>query len=116
NRYDPPGKQDRPAGDPRHLSGDELASDNDTESDHRTLCPATPPDPARWTMNAWLAKLLPAALLLALAAAPSPAAPTVKDDGNLFSEQTEKEANAIIADIQRRFNKEVHVETYNKPP
>src|SRR5262245_35124542 len=67
-------------------------------------------------MNAWLTKLLPAALLLGLAAAPAPAAPTVKDEGNLVSEKTEQEANAIIADIQKQFKKEVHVEAYNKPP
>src|SRR5262249_8549680 len=78
--------------------------------------PAAPPDPARWTMNAWLAKLLPAAAFLALAAAPAPAAPTIKDEGHLFSDRAKDRGNALIADIEREFKKEVHVEAYNKPP
>jgi len=67
-------------------------------------------------MNAWLAKLLPAALLLALAVSPAAAAPTVKDEGNLFSADIKEEANRIIADIEKRTNKQVRVEAYNQPP
>src|SRR5207302_8241806 len=68
-------------------------------------------------MSAWLARLLPAVMLFALSAAPAPAAPpTVKDEGKLFSERAVKEANAIIADIDKQYHKEVHVEAHNKVP
>src|SRR4051812_28863153 len=68
-------------------------------------------------MSAWLVKLLPAVALVGWLAGPAPAAPpTVKDEGGLFTEKTERDANAIIADIDRQFKKEVHVEAYNKPP
>jgi hypothetical protein len=69
-------------------------------------------------MSAWLARLLPAVFLIGLAAVPASAAeaPKVKDEGKLFTEHAEKEANDIIADTKRRFNKEVHVEAYGKPP
>src|SRR5437763_5647514 len=68
-------------------------------------------------MSAWLARLLPAVFVLGLAAPVSAAEPpTVKDDGNLFSELAKKEANGIIADIEKRFKKDVRVEAYNKPP
>ena len=40
----------------------------------------------------------------------------VKDEGKLFTDGAEKEANAIIADTMKRFNKEVRVEAYNRPP
>src|SRR5262249_5276742 len=42
--------------------------------------------------------------------------PKVKDDANLFSPKTIEEANALIAEIEHKFKKEVHVEAYNKPP
>src|SRR5438045_2474704 len=69
-------------------------------------------------MTAWLVKLLPAVAVLGLAAAPAPAVepPAVKDDGQLFTDRAEKDANAIIADIERRFKKDVRVEGYNQPP
>src|SRR5258708_11201297 len=69
-------------------------------------------------MSAWVSRLLPAVILVALsrAAAPAAAPPKVEDHGKLFSEGAIKEANDIIADIERRFKKDVRVEAYSEPP
>src|SRR4051812_14030711 len=68
-------------------------------------------------MSDWLGKLLPAVAPGGLLAGPAPAAaPPAQAKGGGFNETTEKSANAIIADIFRRFKKEVYVEAYNKPP
>jgi formylglycine-generating enzyme required for sulfatase activity len=47
---------------------------------------------------------------------PREAAPTVQDEGNLFSADIKEEANRIIADIEKRTKKQVRVEAYNQPP
>src|SRR5262245_16444157 len=67
-------------------------------------------------MNAWMTRLTLAALVIGLAVTPAAAAPTVKDDGKLFSNTAKEKANALIADIAREFKKEVFVEAYNRPP
>src|SRR5262245_5987624 len=67
-------------------------------------------------MNAWLTRLLMGALLIGLFAAPAGAAPTVKDEGKLFSEAAKEQANKVIADIEREFKKDVFIEAYIKVP
>src|SRR4029079_6344331 len=61
-----------------------------------------------------LARLVPAVFALVLMAAPASA--QVKDDGKLFGDRAEKEADAVIAGIKQKYHKEVRVEGYSQPP
>ena len=67
-------------------------------------------------MLARLTGLLPALALVAATAASAAPPPKVLDEGKLFSERAIKEANEIIADIERKFKKDVRVEAYSVPP
>ncbi|HEX4591751.1 MAG TPA: hypothetical protein VH120_17575, partial [Gemmataceae bacterium] len=61
-------------------------------------------------MSARLARLLFAAALLAFPAGSAPAAPPkVEDHGKLFSDRAVKEADEVIADISKRFHKDVRI-------
>src|SRR5262245_1306118 len=67
-------------------------------------------------MNAWLTRLLMAGLVVGLLATTAGAAPTVKDEGKLFSDAAKEQANRLIAEIGREHKKDVVIEGYNKPP
>ena len=60
-------------------------------------------------------KPLSAGLMLALAAGPVGAA-GIRDSANLFAPQILDEADGVIGQIKTKYQKDVHVETYNKVP
>src|SRR5262249_52367418 len=62
--------------------------------------------------------LIPAVLAgwLCLAGPAAAVTPEVKDDAGLFSAEAVKKANEIIADVSRRFKKDVVVETVKEVP
>ncbi len=68
-------------------------------------------------MTARFPRLLAAAMLLGFfAAAASAAPPKVKDEAKLFNDETVREANALMATIDKEYKREVVVETFKAPP
>jgi uncharacterized membrane protein YgcG len=64
----------------------------------------------------WAAILTMSTCCLLLANSPSAVAPEVRDDGKLFSAATLKKANETIADIYRKYDRDVLVETFTSVP